>query len=139
MQLEDVINKLKNYNNLKVEIKKLKLKVDVLAEDITELPALACSEKIQSSNTRKVVEDNTLKLIQEKNIIENRIRKKEYQIKEIDTGLKELGYYERKVLEMRYIYKSSWRECEEQLGYSERYLQKIRIKALKELKVFLEI
>lgn len=139
MQLEDVISKLKNYNNLKVEIKKLKMKVDVLAEDITELPALACSEKIQSSNTRKVVEDNTLKLIQEKKIIEHRIRKKEYELSIIDTGLKELGYYEKKVLEMRYIYKSSWRECEEKLGYSERYLQKIRIKALKELKVFLEV
>ena len=139
MQLEDVISKLKNYNNLKVEIKKLKIKVDVLAEDITELPALACSEKIQSSNTRKVVEDNTLKLIQEKKIIEHRIRKKEYELNIIDTGLSELGYYERKVLEMRYINKCSWRECEEQLGYSERYLQKIRIKALKELKVFLEV
>lgn len=139
MQLEDVISKLKNYNNLKVEIKKLKIKVDVLAEDITELPALACSEKIQSSNTRKVVEDNTLKLIQEKKIIEHRIRKKEYELNIIDTGLSELGYYERKVLEMRYINKCSWRECEEQLGYSERYLQKIRIKALDELKVFLEI
>lgn len=139
MQLEDVIRKLKNYNNLKVEIKKLKMKVDVLAEDITELPALACSEKIQSSNTRKVVEDNTLKLIQDKKIIEHRIRNKEYELNIIDTGLSELGYYERKVLEMRYINKCSWRECEEELGYSERYLQKIRIKALEELKVFLEI
>lgn len=139
MQLEDVISKLKKYNNLKVEIKKLKIKVDVLAEDITELPALACSEKIQSSNTRKVVEDNTLKLIQDKKIIEHRIRNKEYELSIIDTGLSELGYYERKVLEMRYINKCSWRECEEELGYSERYLQKIRIKALKELKVFLEV
>lgn len=139
MQLEDVISKLKKYNNLKVEIKKLKMKVDVLAEDITELPALACSEKIQSSNTRKVVEDNTLKLIQDKKIIEHRIRNKEYELNIIDTGLSELGYYERKVLEMRYINKCSWRECEEELGYSERYLQKIRIKALKELKVFLEV
>lgn len=139
MQLEDVISKLKKYNNLKVEIKKLKMKVDVLAEDITELPALACSEKIQSSNTRKVVEDNTLKLIQDKKIIEHRIRNKEYELNIIDTGLSELEYYERKVLEMRYINKCSWRECEEELGYSERYLQKIRIKALKELKVFLEV
>ena len=139
MEIVDVIEKLKGYNRLKIQIKKLSLKKEILAEDIVELPALACSEKIQSSNTRKVVEENTLKLIQEKNLIEKKIHKKESEIKMIEAGLNELPYYEKKVLEMRYIYKTSWREIEEELGYTERHLQNIKNKALNDLKVFFEL
>lgn len=139
METIDVINKLKSYNRIKIQIKKLILKKEVLTEDITELPALACSEKIQTSNTRKVVEENTLKLIQEKKLVENKIRKKENEIKEIEEGLQLLPYYEKMVLEMRYINKCSWREIEEKLGYSERHLQNIKSKALEELKIFFEI
>lgn len=139
MQIEEVVEKLRSYNALKMQIKKLKMKADILAEDITELPALACSERVQTSNTRKVVEENTLKLIQEKSIVENRIKKKEDELKVIELGVSELPYYEQKIIQLRYFYKCSWRECEEQLGYSERYLQKIRKKALEDLKVFFEL
>lgn len=113
-QKEKVKKLLSSYKTMKAQIECIDFEIDIIKECIEGL---------------KVLRDTESYIIEKNNEIEHKraIRKRlEDCINSIDKALNELGYTERKIVELRYLEgeKNTWKEIGNIVGYSSDYCRK---------------
>lgn len=123
-----------NYNSIKQFIKEAEQDIKYLEEEICSFPALEFKEKVQSSiSVGSDVEKDALKIIEEKEKLEIRIRQSKRKIAKIDKSLAELKPEQRDVLIYFYIKQYSWTKIADIMNYSERTVRERRRIALRYL------
>ncbi|MEX6644282.1 DNA-binding protein [Clostridium perfringens] len=113
-QKEKVKKLLSNYKTMKVKIECIDYEIELLKEHIEFFKELRDSDNY-------IIESN--KEIEHKRAIRKKL---EDCINSIDKALNELGYTERKIVELRYLEgkKHTWREIGNMVGYSSDYCRK---------------
>ena len=102
-----VIEKIKDYRNLRAEIDRLKIELEEL-EDVS-LKAVQYREKLSPTNkVTSSVEDQVIKTEKKINEIKCSIRCKERELRKIDNALTVLDEREVDVLKLKYIEGKSW-------------------------------
>ncbi len=113
-QKEKVKKLLSSYKTMKAQIECIDFEIDIIKECIEGLKELRDTESY-------IIEKNNE--IEHKRAIRKRL---EDCINSIDKALNELGYTERKIVELRYLEgeKNTWKEIGNIVGYSSDYCRK---------------
>ncbi|WP_240259635.1 sigma factor-like helix-turn-helix DNA-binding protein [Clostridium perfringens] len=113
-QKEKVKKLLSSYKTMKAQIECIDFEIDIIKECIEGLKELRDTESY-------IIEKNNE--IEHKRAIRKRL---EDCINSIDKALNELGYTERKIVELRYLEgeKHTWKEIGNIVGYSSDYCRK---------------
>lgn len=124
-----VIDKIKDYRNLKAEIDRLKIELEEI-EDVS-LKAVQYREKLSpTNNLTSSVEDQIFKTEKKKKEIECSIRCKERELRKIDNAFTVLDDREVDVIKLKYIDGKSWETVCYKLDRSYSRAKQIEQKAL---------
>lgn len=114
---------LRDYKRIKLGIITLKEQLELINEDVISLPALSCSERVQMSISGNPTEADAIELIEEKKLLERKIKEDEILIRAVERGLNNLDLIHREVLEHTVINRSSWVSVCKRLNYGETQLR----------------
>ncbi|WBW97581.1 sigma factor-like helix-turn-helix DNA-binding protein [Oceanirhabdus sp. W0125-5] len=127
-----VIEKIKDYRNLRAEIDRLKIELEELQD--ASLKAVQYREKLSPTNKiTSAVEEQVIKTEKKISEIKCTIRCKERELRKIDNALTVLDEREVDVLKLKYIEGKSWETVCYKLDRSYSRAKQIERKALEKI------
>jgi len=123
-----------NFNQTKVEIKNIKLDIELLENEYDDGIGVNYVEKTGKTNKiTSTVENMIIRKEAQINRLNYAMKVKEAEIKKIENALEILTDRERSIIEMRYFQKESNRNISAKLYITEEYVSAIKSKAIKSL------
>lgn len=123
-----------NFNQTKVEIKNIKLDIELLENEYDDGIGINYVEKTGKTNKiTSAVENMIIRKEAQINRLNYAMKVKEAEIKKIENALEILTDRERSIIEMRYFQKESNRNISAKLYITEEYVSSIKSKAIKSL------
>lgn len=127
-----------NYKKNKVEIKNLKLDLEVLENDYRGIGSICYEERIQSTNAfNSSVENEILKRDEKIIKLRNNIRLKEIEIQKIDNILELLKDKEQYFIRLKYFDNNTHSKINEKIDISFDYINEYRLKILSKISRFI--
>jgi DNA-directed RNA polymerase specialized sigma subunit len=127
-----------NYNKTKIDIKNMKLDLEVLENDYRGIGSMTYEERTQPTNAFSSSVENEIVKRDEKIIrLRNKIRLKEIEIQKIDNMLEFLKEKERDFVSLKYFEKNTHNEISEKIDISFDYINEYRLKAINKISSFI--
>lgn len=127
-----------NYNKTKIDIKNMKLDLEVLENDYRGIGSMTYEERTQPTNAFSSSVENEIVKRDEKIIrLRNKIRLKEIEIQKIDNMLEFLKEKERAFVRLKYFEKNTHNEISEKIDISFDYINEYRLKTINKISSFI--
>lgn len=127
-----------NYNKTKIDIKNMKLDLEVLENDYRGIGSMTYEERTQPTNAFSSSVENEIVKRDEKIIrLRNKIRLKEIEIQKIDNMLEFLKEKERDFVRLKYFEKNTHNEISEKIDISFDYINEYRLKTINKISSFI--
>lgn len=123
-----------NYPIKKIEIDNLKLELENMKDEYIGCGVIGYGEKIGSTNKfNSMVENEAEKRIARQNMLANKIKFKENELKKIENSLKILDERERSIVEMKYFKKYGNPKIAFELNVVTGYVTELKKNVIKKL------
>ncbi|MEG0309147.1 MAG: hypothetical protein RR636_14480 [Clostridium sp.] len=127
-----------NYSGIKVDIKNMKLDLEVLENDYQGVGAVVYEERIQSTNAfRSSVENEIVKREEKILKLRTNIRLKEIEIQKIDNILELLKEKEQYFIKLKYFEKNTHSIISEKIDISFDYINEYRLRILGKVSILI--
>ncbi len=127
-----------NYNQTIIDIKNMKLDLEVLENDYRGIGSMTYEERTQPTNAFSSSVENEIVKRDEKIIrLRNKIRLKEIEIQKIDNMLGFLKEKERDFVRLKYFEKNTHNEISEKIDISFDYINEYRLKTINKISSFI--
>lgn len=127
-----------NYNKTIIDIKNMKLDLEVLENDYRGIGSMTYEERTQPTNAFSSSVENEIVKRDEKIIrLRNKIRLKEIEIQKIDNMLEFLKEKERDFVRLKYFEKNTHNEISEKIDISFDYINEYRLKTINKISSFI--
>jgi DNA-directed RNA polymerase specialized sigma subunit len=127
-----------NYNKTIIDIKNMKLDLEVLENDYRGIGSMTYEERTQPTNAFSSSVENEILKRDEKIIrLRNKIRLKEIEIQKIDNMLEFLKEKERDFVRLKYFEKNTHNEISEKIDISFDYINEYRLKTINKISSFI--
>ncbi|MBU3107158.1 RNA polymerase subunit sigma [Clostridium gasigenes] len=127
-----------NYNRNKVDIKNMKLDLEVLENDYQGVGAIVYEERTQATNAFTSSVENEIIRRDEKIIkLRNDIRLKEIEVQKIDNIVESLSDKEQQFIRLKYFEKNTHNQISEKIDISFDYINEYRLKTLNKISRFI--
>jgi len=127
-----------NYNKTKIDIKNMKLDLEVLENDYRGIGSMSYEERTQPTNTFSSSVENEILKRDEKTIrLRNKKRLKEIEIEKIENILDDLKDKEQQFVKLKYFEKNTHNEITEKIDISFDYINEYRLKVINKISSFI--
>jgi DNA-directed RNA polymerase specialized sigma subunit len=127
-----------NYNKTKIDIKNMKLDLEVLENDYRGIGSMSYEERTQPTNAFSSSVENEIVKRDEKIIrLRNKIRLKEIDIQKIENILDALKDKEQQFVKLKYFESNTHSEISEKIDISFDYINEYRLKVINKISSFI--